>query len=37
VRVRGHRKAELFRASRVTARLVEDLLLELDAVPPVSP
>ena len=37
VRLRGHRKAELFRASRVTARLVEDLLLELDAVPPSSP
>jgi hypothetical protein len=29
-RLRGRRKAELFRASRVVARLVGDLLLELD-------
>ena len=30
VRLRGRRKAELFRSSRVVARLVGDLLLELD-------
>jgi Glycosyl transferases group 1 len=29
VRIRGRRKAELFRSSRVIARLVDDLLLEL--------
>jgi hypothetical protein len=30
VRIRGRRKAEAFRASRVYPRLVHDLLLDLD-------
>lgn len=34
VRLRGRRKAELFRASRVIPRLVGDLLLELEAGDP---
>ncbi|HYI80959.1 MAG TPA: hypothetical protein VEW67_08885 [Thermoleophilaceae bacterium] len=33
MRLRGRRKAELFRSSRVVARLVDDLLLELDLAP----
>jgi len=33
MRLRGRRKAELFRSSRVVARLVGDLLRELDLAP----